>query len=356
VERVRIGVVGAGSWSTLAHLPALCKHPGAVVAGLADADPRRLAATADRFGIAHRHADHRALIEAGELDGLVIATPHATHYAIASDALAAGLHLLVEKPLTVQGADARELHARARTAGLHLLVGHTYHFQPSSRAVRAALLEGAVGELRLVSCLFASSVEDMLRGTPQQEAQYELGGPNPETYSDPALAGGGQGLTQGSHALEMVLWATGLRARRVSALMASHGAQVDLVDAMSYELESGVLGTFATTGGLSREQERQQEIRYYGTRGVVVQDLFHARATLHPADGPPRELAPAPSCDDAYPLHAPARALVDAIRDGEESPIAADTAVAAAELLEAAYASAARGGAPVDVTGAGSRP
>ncbi len=356
MEQVRIGVVGAGSWSTLAHLPALCEHPGAVVAGLADADPRRLAATAHRFGIAARHPDHRALIEAGGLDALVVATPHVSHYEIACDALAAGLHLLVEKPLTVRGADARELHERARDAGLHLLVGHTYHFQPSSRAARAALLEGAIGELRLVSCLFASSVEDMLRGTPQQEAQYELGGPDPETYSNPALAGGGQGLTQGSHALEMVLWATGLRARRVSALMASHGARVDLVDAMSYELEGGVLGTFATTGGLSREQERQQEIRYYGTRGVVVQDLFHGRAALHPADGPPRELAPEPRGDDAYPLYAPACALVDAIREGGESPIAAYAAVAAVELLEAAYASAAQAGAPVDVTGAGSRP
>ena len=232
---VRVGIVGAGSWAALAHIPAVLAHPNASLAGVADRDPERLAMTADHHGIRERYADHRELIASGELDALVVATPHATHYEVARDALDAGLHVLVEKPMTVRAADAKDLDARARAAGLHLVVGYTNQFAPGAIAARSLVQRGELGEITLVSGLFTSGLEDILTGFPSEDSSYAqaspIGGPGAATYADPARSGGGQGQSQATHALGMLAWITGLRARRVAALMSNRGAAVDLIDA-----------------------------------------------------------------------------------------------------------------------------
>ncbi len=344
-ERVRVGVVGAGWWASLAHIPGVLEHPHAELVGIADPDSERLAKVADHFGVEGRFADHHALIEAG-VDALVIATPHALHYPLASDALDAGVHLLIEKPLVLRAAQAHELAARARAADLHLLTGYTYHFSSSAQQARALLAGGELGEPVLLSALFNSAIEDFYRARPGLGEQQLLGGPSPTTYSDPKLSGGGQGQAQVTHAIGMLLWMTGLRARRVSAFMRDRGAAVDLVDAITCELEGGALATLASAGVLGEGQTEHQQLHYTCTRGTLVQDLIGGEVVVHPAGGEPYAL---PLPEDPYPVQGPVRALVDLIRgEGEDvTPIAAS--VATVELLEAAYRSAAAGGAPVDV-------
>lgn len=346
---VRVGVVGAGSWATLAHIPAVIGHPNAELVGLADPDARRLERTAAHFGIAVTTADHHELISAG-LDALVIATPHTSHYPIACDALDAGLHILVEKPLTITAREARDLAERAHAADRHLVAGYTFNFSPSSVAARDLVQSGELGDITLISCLFASSVDDLLRGLPGDQEPYVLGGPRIDTYSEPALAGGGQGQTQVTHAAEMLLWVTGLTARRVSALMANCGAAVDVVDAMSFELDNGALGTIASTGGLRSEQLPQHELRYYGTDGILLQDLVTGRVQLVDRTGEIRELAPghgALEIGDGYQVGRPVECLIELVRGSAENLAPAQSAVATVELLEAAYQSAAQGGIPV---------
>ncbi len=356
---LRIGVVGAGAWAALAHIPALLANPHVEIGGIADRDAERLAATADHHGIpaADRYDDHRELIAAGRLDALVIATPHATHHAIAVDALDAGLHLLVEKPFTVRSADAHDLAARATAAGLHIVVGYTGQFGAGASAARAFVQAGELGEITLLSALFASSIEDYVLGGPGADVDYTrdspIGGPSATTYADPTLSGGGgQGLSQATHGLGMQLWVTGLRPRRVTALMANGRAAVDLIDAIAYQLDNGALGTLAATGALGQKEAPRQELRYFGTRGTLVQDFLTGAVTVFPADGgPSRELAPSLSEEDAYVASAPVDALVELIRgaadDVNHGPV--ESATAAVELLDAAYRSAAQGGQPIDV-------
>jgi predicted dehydrogenase len=353
---LRIGVVGAGAWSALAHVPAVLANPHAEIGGIADRDPARLAATADHYGIpaADRYADHRELIAAGNLDALVIATPHATHYAIASDALDAGLHLLVEKPFTVRSADAHDLATRARAANLHIVVGYTAQFTPGAIAAHELVRAGELGEVTLLSTVFASSIEDYALGGPGADVDYTraspIGAPSASTYSDPALTGGGgQGLAQATHALGMQLWVTGLRPRRVTALMANRRAAVDLIDAIAYELDNGALGTLAATGALGQKEAMHQELRYFGTGGTLTQDFLSGAVVFHPSDGgPARDLMPALSEEEATIMSAAVDCLIDLVRgasDVNRAPV--EAATAAVELLEAAYRSAAQGGEPV---------
>jgi len=345
---VRVGVVGAGSWSALAHVPAVLEHPEAVLAGLADRDPARLAETAEHYGIEHRYGDHRELIAAGA-DALVVATPHRSHYAIARDALDAGMHVMVEKPFTTDAAEARDLGARAQAAGLQLVVGYTGHFSPGGIAARACVERGELGEITLLSCLYSSNMREFFRGGSTGNPLYVLDGPSAATYSDPAQAGGGQGHSQVTHAAGMLLWVTGLRPRRVTAFMSNRDIAIDVVDAIACQLDNGALATFAANGDVPAGPAEIQELRYYGTRGTMTQDLVSGRVELHPHDGPSRELAPALPEAASYPWGEPVRCLIELIRGRGENRGPAEPAIAAVELLDAAYRSAAENGRPVDV-------
>jgi predicted dehydrogenase len=97
-----IGVVGAGLVAQVVHLPLLQRLDGLFrVSALAEPEPAVRRAVAARHGIAHAHADHRSLLDAGGLDALLVCSPDATHAQVVVDALEAGLHVLVEKPLCV---------------------------------------------------------------------------------------------------------------------------------------------------------------------------------------------------------------------------------------------------------------
>jgi predicted dehydrogenase len=202
----------------------------------------------------------------------------------------------------------------------------------------------------LVSGLFASMVQSLYRSRPGDYADvfnFPLTGPKEDTYSNPAISGGGQGQTQITHAMGMVLWATGARAVEVNARMAYAGLEVDLVDAISYTLDNGAVGTMASTGSIKPGQPEQLELRYYGSDGYVLQHPLTGALTVQ-RDGLPSDQVETPA-GEIYPAEAPARCLVDLIRGVGENLAPAEPAAATVEFLEAAYKSAGEG-RPVLVT------
>ena len=276
-----------------------------------------------------------------------------THYEIAREALDAGLHVLIEKPMTVRAADAIDLDARARAAGLELVVGYTNNFAPGVIAARALVQRGELGEITLVAGLFTSSLEEFLMGRPGEETDYArlspIGGPGTTTYSDPARSGGGQGQSQATHALGALAYITGLRPRRVSALMHDRGAAVDVIDAMVFELDNGAIGTLAASGAIGVLQAEQQEQHYYGTLGTLHHDFITGAVTLRRARAASRAaLSPEGQSAEAS-VAAPLDCLVDRILGRGENHGPAAVGIAAVELLEAAYRSAAADGAPIAI-------
>lgn len=344
-ERARIGVIGCGWWASQFHIPSLKDYDRAELVALADPDASKLRATADHYGVPETHESYQALIGSAGVDGVVIAVPHVYHYEIAKAALEAGVHVLVEKPMVLTAADARDLVDTADSRSLHLMVGTTYQFTRHAQQARSIVQSGKIGTPLFVSGLFASMVESYYRGNTDDYApifQYPLHGPREDTYSDPKIAGGGQGQTQLSHGMGMVFWVTGLRAVEVSALMENRDLDVDLVDAISYRLSNGAIGTMGATGSLAPGQPQQQEFRYYGTEGFVLQELIHGKLAVHYNDGTSEEF-PDLGDDELYPAHLPSRTLVDLILGGEDNPASGRMASATVEFLEAAYQSAERG-------------
>jgi predicted dehydrogenase len=102
---------------------------------------------ADRFDIPHRHASYEALVADPDIDAVYVATPHPMHHAAAMLALRAGKAVLVEKPFTMNAAEAVELVDTARAAGLFLMEGMWTRFLPHVAQIRRLVDEGVLGDI-----------------------------------------------------------------------------------------------------------------------------------------------------------------------------------------------------------------
>ena len=126
----RIAVVGGGWWATTAHLPAVTRNPDAELAAIVEPDPDRRAAAAERFQPGAAFASLEAMLAETEVDGVVVAAPHALHYPLARLALEAGKHVLLEKPMVIDPAHGEALVELARARGVELLMRLPVPLQP----------------------------------------------------------------------------------------------------------------------------------------------------------------------------------------------------------------------------------
>src|SRR5437870_2063643 len=345
-DRARIGIIGTGWWATYAHLPSLTSYPRAEVVAIADPSPDRLGRAGEYFGIGAQYVDYRVMLDRGDLDGVIVATPHTTHYAVAADVLARRIPLMLEKPMVLRARDARGLVKLADEQGVPLVIGYPYHFVEQHARLRARIAEGALGRLHLAHSLFASMVLEFYRANPQAYAdvfKWQVTGPQPTTYSEPSVAGGGQGHLQVTHAAALLLWLTDLKPREVAAFMQSFDLKVDLCDAISVQFSGGAVGTLASTGGIPAPQHTNQqlELRLYGSAGYALVDAMAGTCSIYYNDGSIEKLDDVPA-ERLYPQEATSRHLVDLILGNCRLNLSpGEIGARTVELLEAAYRSAA---------------
>jgi predicted dehydrogenase len=142
---LRVGVVGCGYWG-----PYLVRNlhdmPDVDLVGVADRRPERLAYVLSAYPSVRAFPDHAELLAAG-VDAVVLATPIETHHPLAREALLAGKHVLVEKPLAGDVAEAEELIRLAEAAERTLMVGHTFLYNPAVRELRRLVEAGELGRI-----------------------------------------------------------------------------------------------------------------------------------------------------------------------------------------------------------------
>ena len=340
-RRATIGVVGTGWWSTYVHLPALAANSRADLVGVVDVDLERA-----RTASAHFHAklatnDLQELLDL-DPDGIVIATPHHTHFELARQALTAGVHVLVEKPMVLTPAHARELVTLARDRSLHLQVGYTFPFNPHVRLLRDSIREGALGDLQLVSALFATAAAALYVAETGQPIEREgaLWGPQASTYNN-AESGGGQLYTQLTHSASLVLLLTGLEPRMVHAFTGPSAELVDQWDSVNFKTVTGAVASLASTGTVYQHADRVEEYRIFGTRGHALLDTARGQLRIVTRDG---EIVGDPiSEDQANPVRAPAGTFVEAILDQRSVEADGELGLRTVELLDAAFHSARTG-------------
>jgi predicted dehydrogenase len=347
-RRARIAVVGCGSWSTQAHLPALSNNSDAELVAVVEPREDGLRATAEAFGVPAAYRELEPMLDEIAPDGVVIAVPHAHHYVAARASLERGAHVLLEKPMVLEPQHGRELIALARERRCELIVGYPWHYNAQARAMRQTLADGRIGRLEFVSCLFGSTVRDLYRGHGTAYDDYfGYQGPQDETYSDPKLAGGGQGQTQVTHSAALLFWMTGLRPIGVAAFCESFELSVDLCNAVAIRFDGGAIGTVGSTGSIPVGHPETLEYRLFGTEGFATLDVMQGRAAIHGSGGAREELSQL-DLTDRYPHGAPSANLVDVVLGRGENESPAEIGQLTVEFLDAMYRSAATGGAVVD--------
>ncbi len=143
---IGVGVIGYGYWG-----PNLVRNfaevPDAQVVAVSDLRPERLALVRKRFPAAETVGDHRELLANPRVDAVAVATPVATHFEVAMQALRAGKHVLIEKPLAATAEEALQLIEEAARRKLVLMVDHTFVYTGAVRKMQELVASNALGQI-----------------------------------------------------------------------------------------------------------------------------------------------------------------------------------------------------------------
>jgi predicted dehydrogenase len=345
--KARIAVIGTGWWATDYHLPSLRSNPDAEVSAICDTDPGRLQKAAEAYQVSRTYTDYREMLAKEELDGVVIATPHATHYEIARDCLARGLHLLIEKPMTLYAKDARHLVQLAEEQGKEITVCYPYPYMPQVERARQVVCSGELGEVHYVVNSFTSDMTHFLGGKVSADnppyTRFKVQGPS-DAYNRPELMGGGQGHLQLTHGLGLMFFVTGLRAKCVNARMNNHGRVLDMVDALTVEFENGALGIIGSSG-MTRAGSGVL-LNVFCKEGYYVLDSLVRAAAIHRTDGTHEDLTQLSYGGARYPA---TENFVGIILGRQTNGSPGENGLRVVEVLDAAYRSVQQNGRTVKI-------
>ena len=251
MNEVRLGVIGLGNMGSTHVRENLPKVSRCRVTAICDEIPQKM----DAYDVHHKFTNGSDLIQSGQVDAILIATPHYSHTTLGIEALHAGLHVLSEKPISVHKADAQRLIDARRDSVFAAMFNQ--RTDPHYIAIRDLIVSGELGEIRRINWI----VTDWFRS-----AQYYRSGGWRATW---AGEGGGVLLNQCPHNLDLYTWMFGLpsKVRAFGGFGRFHDIEVE--DAMTAYLEhsNGATGVFVTTTG---EAPGTNRLEVVGDRGKVV--------------------------------------------------------------------------------------
>lgn len=276
MAKLRLGVIGAGSWTIASHLPELSTRRDEIeFVAVARKGPELLQKVKSDWGFEIASEDYRDVLDAG-VDICLVASPSGFHHEHAIAAMRSGAHVLVEKPMTIRPEDAWEMVDVADALHRHLLISFGWNYKPMMRDAKNLMDEHGVGQIEHLMLHMASQTRELLLGTGAYPDAAPDSIPESRTWTDPLLSGGGYAQAQLSHALAMTLWLTNLRATEVFAFMATPPeAAVELHDAAAIRFEGGAVGTM--DGGSDHlnagDNKHQLELRVIGSDGQFQIDF-----------------------------------------------------------------------------------
>ncbi|MFS0895712.1 Gfo/Idh/MocA family protein [Microbacterium sp. 179-I 3D3 NHS] len=291
---IRAGILGGGFMARV-HRTA-SRDAGGELRAVATSSVAGGRAAAAALGADRAEPDAADLLAAADIDVVHICTPNATHADLALRALAAGKHVVCEKPLATTASDARRLAESAAGRGLVAAVPFVYRYHPMIREARARMHRGEVGELLTLDC---SYLQDwmLLPGDDDWRVQSTAGGPS-RAFAD-----------IGSHLCDLIEFVIGeritslsARTRRVFAERGGRAVDTEDIVALLVETESGALGTLLISQMAP------------GRKNALTLELHGSAQTLRFEQERPEELWIGARADSRLLLRDPATADPDAAR------------------------------------------
>lgn len=246
--KIRVGVAGAG-FIGVVHARAYKQIPQVELVGIADPVAERVDPLARELGCAS-FQDYEALLKAG-LDIISVCLPPSLHLPAAEAAAQAGVHVLMEKPITRTVEEADQMLTVCRQAGVYLMTGFTHHFYPEMREAKQLVESGAIGQ--------PLTVLDSMSITHTFVLPW---------YRDKEIAGGGVLMCNAVHGFDRVSWVLGQRITSVAAqIEPNDGPKAEDYGSALARFEGGVQGTFFQHWGPYRTLMCEMQI--YGESGMI---------------------------------------------------------------------------------------
>lgn len=264
---LRIGLIGTSGYAELAHVATVRSHSGAKLQAICGRNRDRAAELAARYSIPQVHTDYHDLVASRDVDAVIVAAPDDLHHEMTMAALAAGKHVVCEKPLARTVEQAQQMLDAATAAGVTHMTHFSYRWLPELRAVKRFIDDGRLGE-----CLQAHFVFYM--GTGASEAPY--------TWRYDPGHGFGRFGDVGAHLIDMARWTVGeiaavsasfrtFTARPPAAGWAASSENDSAVALV--EFASGSHGSIAAGAAAPGRFWAEIGARLIGRRGTLVVDV-----------------------------------------------------------------------------------
>ena len=325
MSKVRVAMVGCGGFQRY-RVSNLEKVREAEIVALVDPSEDQIGMMREQRPVT---ANAPAFAELGEMlsavqpDAIMIATPHTQHVGQILEGLEAGCHVCCEKPLVTTVEDAHRVIAARDKAGKVGMVSYQRHFQAEFRYIKAKIDRGEAGAVQYITVL---QTQEWLRAVAGTWRQLH------------SLSGGGQLNDSGSHVLDIVLWVTGQSPDVVTAFCDNKGTEVDINSTLSIMFKGGAMGNIAIVG---------DGMGWHEDITILCENMafFVRDGKLTIVDRAQNRL----KCEHLSGGGTPDRNFIHSILGNEvcESPF--ECGLEVIRLTEAAWKSAADGGAPSKV-------
>ena len=333
MDQVRIGIIGVGGMGS-SHSRYLRRGEvnRCALKAVCDIEQGKL----DPFKDLKTFTDSKKLIRSGEVDAVIIATPHYGHTTIGIDALDNGLHVLLEKPISVHKADCERLIA-AHKRHPKQAFGAMFQFRtvPAFKKIKQLIADGELGEIQRTSWIVTAWF--------RTEAYYASGGWRATWKGE----GGGVLLNQCPHNLDIFQWMVGMpvRVRAFCGFGKYHAIETEDDVTAYFEYANGATGVFVATTGEAPGSDRLEiagdkgKLVYEDGKLIFTRNEVGARAFSRTAtggfDSPPVWNVGIPIPDERNGHAVITQSFVDAILDGKPLIAPAEEGIHSVEFANA---------------------
>ena len=314
---MKVAVIGVGTMGRH-HARVYSELPEADLVAISDSDSIRAESTANKFGI-RAYTDHREMLEKEKPDAVSVVVPTAMHEKVGLDALDAGVHILIEKPIAATIEEGMHLIEKARAMKKQLMIGHVVRFDPALQALKQKLDAGELGRIYQIFCRRA--------------------GPFPTRIQDVGVV-----IDLAPHDVDVMRFFTGSDPIRVHSETEQriHTEHEDLLWA-SLRFPDGVIGALEINW---LTPTKIREVLVLGERGMfradaLTQDLYFYEnslvndvqwATLQTIKGVSEGSMTRYAIPRFEPLKAELQSFLKAIQDGKPVPISGEDGLAALKI------------------------
>ncbi|MDA1045279.1 MAG: Gfo/Idh/MocA family oxidoreductase [Verrucomicrobia bacterium] len=318
---LKFGIVGTGGMAGY-HAPRIQAHAETELIALCDLSvdivngfiKRHLSNATQDIGV---YTNSQEMFDNVDLDVVLIATPHTLHFEHGMQALAAGCHVYMEKPMVTDTRQAYALSAEAKKQGKILIIGYNTPCSAAFNAIRNTIRDGSLGRLELVSGYLSQGWMTPTTGSWRQ---------------DPRLSGGGQAYDSGAHLFNSLVWSVESNPRQVSTFLDHHGTPVDINSVVNVRFENNVMASITISGNCS---DGGTFMTFIFENGRIDVDGWNAEWIKAFKGGKAFDIIPADS-KNTNPLDN----LMDAIHGRAEARTSPINGIYQSELMDAVYTSA----------------